>query len=152
MPRSQPSWGTGRGRQAREGLGSRRCGSLGLSTLTEPEDAVTGGPTPSAGGKGLTEPLGGVARAEPIAGLVAATLNLSPPAWLSRSILGFRGHCPPHLQSSAPVRRQSRDSGHRHARGAWDEAKLTQASASAFGNGLSNRVSRGSGESLWRKG
>lgn len=167
VPRSQPGRGTGRGATgAGGGLDVRRCGSLGLPMLTEPENNVTSRPTPAAGGERRREPLPGVAGgvvgawwgvtgAEPIAG-VWSPLRLIPrlPNWLSRSILGFQGHCR-LIFRAAPWpgdRRQSRDSGHRHARGAWSEAKLTQASASSLGNGFSNRVSRGSGENLWRKG
>lgn len=157
VPRSQPSRGTGRGATgAGWGLDVRRCGSLVLPMLTEPENNVTCGPTPAAGGERRREPLPGVAGrgggGANRRGLVVVARNPSPPHLAVPEHPRLPGPLPPHLQSSTLARRQSRDSGHRHARGAWDEAKLTQASASALRNGLSNRVSRGSGESQWRKG
>ena len=84
-PGLSPARGPVGGRQEREGAWMSGAAGLWVSQR---------GPTPATGGKGLREPLGGVARAEPIAGVWSPRrLIFRLPAWLSRSILGFRGHC-----------------------------------------------------------
>ena len=119
VPRSQPGRGTGRGATgAGGGLDVRRCGSLGLPMLTEPENNVTSRPTPAAGGERRREPLPGVAggRGGGVVGrdggganrrgLVAVALNPSPPELAVPEHPRLPGPLPPHLQSSALARRQ----------------------------------------------